>query len=719
MYYSLPSGAKPQIMRKLFLLFGLFSVTLMGFSQVVINEDFSSGQMPPSGWTIDAHASNWAVRQSANAGGQSPEAGMSWSPEFNGATRLISPEINLTGNSTVLLQFRQMIDHYGNSYQIGVATRSNGGTWTNAWTRTVTTSAAAEQISVPISDANVNSSTFQFCIFFSGNSYNINDWYLDDIVLTIPATLDAALTAINVPTYFTGSRDVTGKITNMGITTVNSFKLEWQVDDGDIHTDYIVGQSLGLGSVYNFTGTDPISLEAGIYDLKVWVTNVNGTTGSDDVPENDTLTKVLRIPTQTLPRKPFFEEFTSSTCAPCASFNNSVFNPFIAQHEEEIVLVKYQMSWPSPGDPYYTEEGGTRRAYYGVNAVPMLFVDGKNTATTSPGVNTAFNNSLLNPAFVQIEGHYTISGNEIAINADITAYTDVENATLHVVIFEGMTTQNTGNNGETSFHHVMMRLLPDGNGSQVVLESGLPYAINHVVDMTGTNVEEMEDLQVAIFLQDNVNKEIFQAAYATLAGALVDITPENFATEVLIDEPLYIEFSVPVRMIGGAEITGENVASLITLEEVEADGIPVPFTAEINAGKTLITVTPDENLQMNTHYLLLVDAVENSNGLASYDASSFFTTQSNVGVPVLDKSRIVIYPNPASDILNVSIPAVTGKTQLVQIFNSAGIFQPAVEVKDTGKGNFSINIRSLPAGIYLLKVNGSTGSASAAFVIKK
>ena len=34
------------------------------------------------------------------------------------------------------------------------------------------------------------------------------------------------------------------------------------------------------------------------------------------------------------------------------------------------------MSWPGSGDPYYTAEGGDRRAYYNVNAVPDFIIDG-------------------------------------------------------------------------------------------------------------------------------------------------------------------------------------------------------------------------------------------------------------------------------------------------------------------------------------------------------
>lgn len=492
-------------------------------AQQVLVEDFE-GLFPPTGWTIDAHSSNWTADPSTYAGCTAPEAVMSWSPEFSGISRLISPIVDLTGNTKVLLQFNHYIDHYDGSYQLGVATRSNGGAWTDAWNLTVTNSIGATTVMVPISDANVNSSTFQFCIYFSGSSYNLNSWAIDNIFLYIPAVLDGAVTSLNVPTYFIGSQEVKGVINNMGLTNITSFNLNWQIEGGEVNTDAISGQNIALGGAYEFTSTHLMTPEAGVQDLKVWISNINGTTVPDNNPANDSITKTLRIPTQTLPRVPLFEEFTSSTCSPCASFNGSVFNPFIATNGDQLVLVKYQMDWPGNGDPYYTEEGGQRRGYYGVNAVPMLYCDGKNVPTSSTGVNNAFSNSLSTPAFVDFNSYYSIIGDSVKIHGQFLSYADLVDATLYAVIFEGVTTQNVASNGETEFHHVMMRILPDGNGTGIdVIQNGEPFTFDHTVDMTNTNVEEMSDLQVAVFLQDNVTKEIFQASYSRLSGVGLEI----------------------------------------------------------------------------------------------------------------------------------------------------------------------------------------------------
>lgn len=496
--------------------------SIMVNAQVVLTEDFS-GTFPPSGWSIDAHAANWSAENSAAAGGVAPEAFMSWSPQFNGATRLISPQLNLAGETTLLLQFRQFIDHYDGSYQIGVATRSNGGAWTNAWTTTITDPVPATIVNVPISDANVNSATFQFCIFFSGNSYNINSWQLDDIQLLIPSEVDGSVSALDVPTYFVGSADVKGTFTNVGTTPVESFKINWNLDGGADYSDLITGQNITLGQSVNFTSNTQVTPTAGVHSLSVWVTEVNGLATGDDNTSNDTLSKTLRIPTQTIAKTPMFEEFTSSTCSPCASFNNGTFNPFLSQNEDQLVYVKYQMNWPGNGDPYYTAEGGSRRNYYGVNAVPMLYIDGKNVSTTSGPINAAFNASLATPAFVQIDPYYAIDGNVIIVKGQFLSFAELAAATLHIVVFENVTTGNVATNGETEFHHVMMKMLPDGNGQAIpIVGQGQAFLFDYTFDMSSTNVEEMSDLSVAVFLQDDETKDIFQAAYADLSGVGVN-----------------------------------------------------------------------------------------------------------------------------------------------------------------------------------------------------
>ncbi len=158
-----------------FLLAGLI-ISFSAFAQTqrsteLFNEDFSSG-VPPTGWTIDNLPGQWSQEASANAGGTAPEAKLLYVSGTN-TTRLISPVTDLTGVTDVLFSFKQFLDDYsGTGYSIGVATRSGGGDWTDAWTVNPTGDMGPESRDVLLSGGDVGASDFQVCIYLSGNTFN-------------------------------------------------------------------------------------------------------------------------------------------------------------------------------------------------------------------------------------------------------------------------------------------------------------------------------------------------------------------------------------------------------------------------------------------------------------------------------------------------------------------------------------------------------------------
>jgi len=65
------------------------------------------------------------------------------------------------------------------------------------------------------------------------------------------------------------------------------------------------------------------------------------------------------------------------------------------------------MNWPGAGDPYYTAEGGVRRDFYGVNAVPDLYCNGGAVATTVPDVQAAYDQALTQIGMMDIAATHT------------------------------------------------------------------------------------------------------------------------------------------------------------------------------------------------------------------------------------------------------------------------------------------------------------------------
>lgn len=145
--------------------------------------------MPPNGWIIDNVSEQWTANVSANSGGISPEARFQWI-QIVDETKLISPQIDLAGQSSVFLQFKHMYDYYqGEGPSIGAATRWNNSEWTSIWQLTPNVNIGPEIIELEISNENLGQDDFQFCFYIIGDLYNLNYWYVDNILLHKPLQL--------------------------------------------------------------------------------------------------------------------------------------------------------------------------------------------------------------------------------------------------------------------------------------------------------------------------------------------------------------------------------------------------------------------------------------------------------------------------------------------------------------------------------------------------
>jgi len=155
---------------------------------VIFAEDFTdvyTGEIP-AGWAETVAFPNWYVDTSAYAGGISPEMVFSWSPSFIDTSRLISPEIDAAAYSSLELTFRQMVDNwdsYNYPYVLKVQVSLDDGTsWADAWSLAPWGMILAETVTVDLST--YAGQSFKLAWVFSGDSYGINYWYIDDILVT-------------------------------------------------------------------------------------------------------------------------------------------------------------------------------------------------------------------------------------------------------------------------------------------------------------------------------------------------------------------------------------------------------------------------------------------------------------------------------------------------------------------------------------------------------
>jgi len=403
---------------------------------------------------------------------------------------------------------------------------------------------------------------------------------------------------------------VSADFVNNGAASITGADINYTINGGTAVTSSLTGLSIASNTSATVTSsTNWTPSAAGTYDIKVWLSNLNGS-NSDSDTSNDTAMASVQVVPQLTTRYPLYETFTSSTCPPCTPANVQMESVFDV-NPGEYNSVKYQMNWPGTGDPYYTSEGGDRRGYYGVNSVPRVEIDGGWDSNGNNVTQSVFDQFQNVPAFVEMAATFSRWSKTIETTVTITPLADItsNNLALFAVIYSHRDTANVKTNGETEFINVVKKMMPSSSGQSIAsLTSGtavtqtLSYSFNgsYVLPPNGQSpanlnvehtVEDFENLGVIAWLQDVNTREVYQSVDATytvgqneneLAAAL-SIYP-NPATDVINVD---------------ADFEGTANVRLISLLGQEVQG----FQGELSAGTTLRI--PTETLAKGT-YLLVV-----------------------------------------------------------------------------------------------------------------
>jgi hypothetical protein len=273
--------------------------------------------MPPPGWTLDGQEAQWSNAATNKAGGVAPEAMFTWK-QIVDVSRLISPATDLSGTSDVKIKFAHFLDDYGGGqYAIGCAVRTAGGEWDVLWQVTPTSNVGPENryVDVPVSYLGAD---FEFCFFIDGNMYNLDYWYIDEIQLLTPASLDLALSGIDIPSYVAKDEafSVEGMVTNQGVEVISSYDVSYSVDGGAEETTNITGISIAIGESNAFVCTpDLVFGEEGSHDITVTISNING--GDDENGENNSLSSMVSVVPFIPEKKVLGEEATGTWCPWC------------------------------------------------------------------------------------------------------------------------------------------------------------------------------------------------------------------------------------------------------------------------------------------------------------------------------------------------------------------------------------------------------------------
>jgi len=234
------------------------------------------------------------------------------------------------------------------------------------------------------------------------------------------------------------------------------------------------------------------------------------------------------------------EVFSGSNCGPCKEADEGI-QRILDDNPGEYSVVHYQVG----SDPYMSSESVARKMYYlapteETYSIPYIHVDGvngfhPNEVNDDMGyLQSDFDRFQSVPCHMRIEAAHAVDGQSVTVDVLVTAGDayESENLRLHIAIIENLTVNNVGSNGQTEFHYVMKKMLPNNQGTPLapmvagdIYSESFSYTfegdyngatsrqnmVNHSIEHT---VEEFDDLAVVVFVQDTQTTMIHQSFWS-------------------------------------------------------------------------------------------------------------------------------------------------------------------------------------------------------------
>ena len=652
---------------------------------IILSESFNTSGMP-SGWGVYGGGNNsWTVQNTNRAGGMPWEMEFFWEPQFEGTSYLSMGSFDLSNIPSFVISFKHYYENYSNESTIGIATSSDGGvTWNSGWSKTFSVTAQYVQNEL-ITTSDIGKDNVMIALYFEGNSYDINYWSFDDFLIYSQEGNDINVESFDISANLgVGQSEVKFTAKNLGTNAIESFEASYQVEGGETVTQTFE-TNLASYESEQFTFDTKVTLFPGEYTINLNINKVNN--GDDQDMNNNAATKDVIVGYGIAERIPMIEHFSSSTCYPCV-FVNTAMEELTAANPGKYTYTKYPMNGPGTGDPYYTAECGTRRTYYNVNSVPTIFLDGG--TSEAPVTQLALDRRLNEKSFVNIQGAFQVEGNTITLAADFMAYSDVFNAKAYVAVNEKTTTGNTGSNGETEFHHIMIKMLSSAQGQAMSINAGEIQHVEYTLDLSGTHVEDMNDLEVAMWLQNQSTKEIYNSKFA------MEYTEHLYAVEDLsaVIGGDAVDFSIGWQKPEKGNPTGYNIYldGELFLENYTNTYFSSYYE---NYHDELLNYLEDGN----KHIVEVVAVYENGTSVGS----AVLVTKAN-NVSEITENNISIYPNPANDFVKIS---GNDRINSIKVYNCLGMMVEEIEVN---ANEVEISTSEYNTGIYFFDVMTENGN---------
>ena len=614
-------------MKKILLsLAAVFAATgLMAQGQSVIySENFDNGI--PSTWTQTTNATDGGF-----LGGNSTSLSSQYFSFTNPGSNFVASNddgcncdksneylttdvIDLSGYSVMHATFKSF--YYGATYQGATEVAeflysTNGGaTWTSIGTLDPAGDWETQWIDVTAACGNAN---VQFAFNYQDGGGWLYGLGIDDFALFAPYNFDVAMESLNMPTTLglnNAPFTFEGTLRNYGGATITSATINYSVNGGTPVTESLSGLSIAPYDTYTWTHTTAWNPSTtGTYSVDFYALPINGT--FDQNTSNDNLNVSIEVLTATADRVVLAEEFTSSTCGPCASFNpgyKQLLDANSANTETgRVTSVKYQMNWPSPGnDPAYNQEAADRRVAYGISGVPDVVYSGSNIPTSQANIDIVKDV----PSLANLSAEWSATGNYIQCDATVNALADLgSNVVLHMAMIEKQINHSIQTNGETVFYHVFRKFMDGSNGhSMSNMTAGNTYThyANSTISVNAAPAQGSFDfwigtsnMDVIVWLQNTTTGEVLQSAYGKYTTSGINEMDDVARFIAVYPNPSNEVAGIELDLIDRSDVTLNLVNSLGQTVYTSAKSLDAGIqkievsTASLSAGLYFINVNVD------------------------------------------------------------------------------------------------------------------------------
>ena len=700
----------------------LFSFNFLIIGQTIVYEkDFNEYSnychFPYDGWTEEGFEDYalWQFTGTNNYSGGDGSFLLHYgygSNQFTGMTRAVSPIIDLSGYTVLQFNFLYGGRQWTDGFTIGMATRSGGGDWHTIYsyenTEVISGETGSTEVFQIVNNSDIGQSDVQICFFFDGTNHDCKYLCFDEFKITELIAHDIYTKEVTSTEQAVAGSDfnVEAEFYNAG-TDTEDFDAILKVYNNAgtlIYTD--------TKPISNLAASEIVTINFDPYIVadndEIFSFEVTHNLATDENNTNDIKEGIFNSYT-TERQKVLLEIATATWCGGCPGVALAV-DDFVS-NGDMVIPVEYHANDDYAIDGLVTERFGANM--YGSYALPTSVFDGK-YVHVGGNANQSVYDDLL-PYYQQRIAynspiHMTFSANQIS-TTEYDATVDIEKfAPLYdddykilIVLTESKIEHDWG--GQTELNYVVRDIWPNFTGRNIDLYNN--SNISEDFSISFDNVDEIENCELVAFVQDYTTLEVLQAIAIPLPDANqapnVTFNVDNNATDIPVNTIFKIYFDQEVRNIDDSEITNSDLQDLITFNTSSKEA--VDFTAEINDSKTIITITPNDNLSYETTCVITIQDVESLNNIPIEISSVSFTTEILEKINAIITNEINIFPNPSNGIIQISSNNDFSSVTIINIFGKI-VYQTE---NDNDKTEI-IDISGINAGIYIVQIKSNNNN---------